>query len=678
MKIQKQTFAKLTVIFFLMLAVLSSPAIEGLKLQIHCPNVVLLWPSAEGEAYIVQFRETLDTNFSWITLTNQMPPDTGTNITVFVHSNRVDCPPGQIFGMMRSSGGENSSLSSTATALTLEEKTQLKQAREEARLAALYEKCKLEGRGPYDWELKNQPPLPPSPEEIREKILKAKTAKAAGLVGAPIENAQSLEQGESGGTNGPEPQGGGGSGGIDPGCGFYRVVRTGLHLFGVTNGTVLSGEVSLPVEIGFDDGIDFEGFYASVGDPNETSPANELDFETVTNGLPKKVVWDTRQVTNGTYQIYLGCQWGEFQQYESPSVTVVVSNQIWFPDSWNVASYYINVEAQSIHTNGTYQVTIFDDTGFQILQASGTNDNEGFVTYAGLRGFVVENFDQNGEIYPSVSYQVAVNTAAAGGGSSATTTNTIWTEFKWPATGAGWTKFAIGYQPIFGNPSFGGLNAVALQSMIQTVYGSAQNRPGFPQGQRVIRGSDQNPNELWGQSDFTQLLTSDLRNDLVRNLYYFGHGSPTFIGEKNVPRYLSIDDFNFVLRNNLKDPLAGTNAHPFRFVWLDGCYTAKGNLCKAFGIPKQENVSTNVFNARGVRYRAFMGWSGGVLIRLGSFNTSHSTFVSDFWERWPLNDTNGRPNSVRDAHTYAGRNWSTSQNLKIYGYEGLWWQDTLP
>ena len=51
-------------------------AIEGLKLSIHCPDVWLSWPSVEwnGETYIVQYRETLDTNSQWITLTNALPP----------------------------------------------------------------------------------------------------------------------------------------------------------------------------------------------------------------------------------------------------------------------------------------------------------------------------------------------------------------------------------------------------------------------------------------------------------------------------------------------------------------------------------------------------------------------------------------------------------------------------
>ncbi len=645
-----------------------SHAIERLQISVQCPDVVLAWPSADAETYLVQYRQTLDTNSTWITLTNLMPNDAGTNWTTFVHSNQLQCA---------------SNLQSSAP-LT-------------ARFSSSLVNAVLSGQDSYPLSL---PPMPqvtiltnglrkfvpweevygpvrpimmPIPPTLRQRVLASYSADTLEMTEPASAHSDPQPEDDSPGDLDP------------PATGFYRVVRNGLHLFGITNGTVLSGKVVLPVEIGFDDAIEFDGFFAMVGDTNQTVPANGLEFQEVTNSLPEFVLWDTRQVTNGAYQVFLGAQWGETEIHESSPVTVIVSNTIWFPDSWNVAGYYINVEAQSIHANGTYQVDIYDDTGFQILQASGTNDSEGFITYGGFRGFVVENFDQNGEIYPSVSYTVVVTTSSQGDSPSATATNMIWTEFKWPVQGAGWTKFAIGYQPIFGNPSLGGINAVALQAMIQGVYTSAQARPGFPEGQRVIRGSDQNPYELSSQFDFTQLLVPDIRDDLVRNLYYFGHGAAAHIGQKSVPRYLSIDDLNFVLRNNFKEPLAGTNAHPFRFVWLDGCYTAKGDLWKAFGIPKEQNVSTNRFLARGMRYRAFMGWTGGHLIRLGSFNTQHATFVGDFWDGWSGVNTNGQPRTLREAHTFGATQRGTASpwqdavgHLRIYGSEGLRWQDTYP
>jgi hypothetical protein len=45
-------------------------AIEGLKISVQSSNVVLSWPSTNGETYIVQYRPTLNTTSSWTTLTD--------------------------------------------------------------------------------------------------------------------------------------------------------------------------------------------------------------------------------------------------------------------------------------------------------------------------------------------------------------------------------------------------------------------------------------------------------------------------------------------------------------------------------------------------------------------------------------------------------------------------------
>jgi hypothetical protein len=156
-------------------------AIEGLKLQIHCPDVVLSWPSVAGETYVVQYRPTLDPITPWLTLTNSLPAATGTNITFFWHSNRVACPIGQIYGMLRSADSGDNTLSATSTTVTVEERKQIREAREAARLAELLVRCEAEGREPYEWELKNEPPLPPSPEEVRAKLLEAAAKRKASL-----------------------------------------------------------------------------------------------------------------------------------------------------------------------------------------------------------------------------------------------------------------------------------------------------------------------------------------------------------------------------------------------------------------------------------------------------------------------------------------------------------------
>ena len=60
---------------------LQSFAIEGIKLIVRCPDVVLSWPSVEGETYIVQHRETLDPEL-WVTLTNSLPAESSPTLAL--------------------------------------------------------------------------------------------------------------------------------------------------------------------------------------------------------------------------------------------------------------------------------------------------------------------------------------------------------------------------------------------------------------------------------------------------------------------------------------------------------------------------------------------------------------------------------------------------------------------
>jgi len=79
-------------VILLLASALHGVAIEALQVSVQCSNVVLSWPSAEHETYIVQYRPTLDPEIPWQTLTSSLPAEVGTNVTVFVHSNVVTQP----------------------------------------------------------------------------------------------------------------------------------------------------------------------------------------------------------------------------------------------------------------------------------------------------------------------------------------------------------------------------------------------------------------------------------------------------------------------------------------------------------------------------------------------------------------------------------------------------------
>ena len=94
-------------------------AIEDLKISVVSSNVVLSWPSAETESYIVQYRQSLKDTNGWQTLATSWPADSGTNLTCFIHTNAVQNPVGGGSYMTMASGSMSSLSSATATLLPL-------------------------------------------------------------------------------------------------------------------------------------------------------------------------------------------------------------------------------------------------------------------------------------------------------------------------------------------------------------------------------------------------------------------------------------------------------------------------------------------------------------------------------------------------------------------------------
>src|SRR6266508_432612 len=89
--IKRGTLRRLAVIAAIAVFVTAqkTSAIEGLKISVQCSNVVLHWPIADNENYIIQYRQTLQTNTPWQFLETYLYPDWGTNVTYYIHSNVV-------------------------------------------------------------------------------------------------------------------------------------------------------------------------------------------------------------------------------------------------------------------------------------------------------------------------------------------------------------------------------------------------------------------------------------------------------------------------------------------------------------------------------------------------------------------------------------------------------------
>jgi len=118
---------KLAVVVSLIAAIAASEssfAVPDTKIAIRCPDVVLWWPSTNGQSFLIQGRPDLNPETTWTTLTNFYPAALNTNRTYFVHSNQVDCPSGQTFGMMSASGGGSSTDSTKESSLSSEKELQ--------------------------------------------------------------------------------------------------------------------------------------------------------------------------------------------------------------------------------------------------------------------------------------------------------------------------------------------------------------------------------------------------------------------------------------------------------------------------------------------------------------------------------------------------------------------------
>ena len=128
-------------------------------------------------------------------------------------------------------------------------------------------------------------------------------------------------------SGGPIPLDGGSTNTASPGTGFYRVVRDGVHIFGLTNGAVLSGTVQFPIEIGLDDTDEVVGvaFYDENSNPIIGATGDG-------SGDHWTLTWNTLTTKNGTYNLYAEIDYANDAPAVSVPVSVTVSNVISFPN----------------------------------------------------------------------------------------------------------------------------------------------------------------------------------------------------------------------------------------------------------------------------------------------------------------------------------------------------------
>jgi hypothetical protein len=568
-------------VLILILSSVSSFAIEGLKVSVQSTNILLSWPSATNETYIAQYRPSLTSTSSWMTLTNYLPAATNATVTFFSNS-----PAG--------------------------------------------------------------------------------TNRTA----------------------------------------FYRVVRDGAHIYGLTNNSTLSGEVQMPIEIAVDstDHIESVTFFNSADD----SPV--IGASAYTNSAGGWVFdWNTSMVENGSNNIYAEVDFTGDDPVSSDNlpVSLNVSNIISFPNYFTrIFGSQMWIYAETI-PDVSYEIDMYDEGTNYLGSFTGSADDSGEISFIwDLTDGEGDTFDSTNFLgvftmdtssLPSMFSQAAVKSGGAAnfqtaslakksfstkvkaetGGvhpntpiytpsSSSSATNHWAIESVW----SGNDKFVVAYAPLTDpaidpNTSYrqslmmvggaGGEDGGVVSSLANYGFGY-QLSPG-----NVAQSS---AFEMGGLTDKTNLL-SYLADGSYRNFYFFGHGNPTVISA--FPSS-GVAINAFTISQMLGNFLSGAkpeNFHPYRLVFINGCDNGKGKFCEAFGIPAQ-TLNNSFFATAGVRSRAFLGFKKSI-----SFNTAQwedrsimlGTFFGDWMSFKPLNQC------VQDAQNMAVQPMDSS--AVIYGATDL-------
>ncbi|MGI8967309.1 MAG: hypothetical protein ACR2H1_14665, partial [Limisphaerales bacterium] len=256
--------------------------------------------------------------------------------------------------------------------------------------------------------------------------------------------------------------------------------------------------------------------------------------------------------------------------------------------------------------------------------------------------------------------------AADGGGAAAATAAVVFKEKPWNSGQILWCRQKF-------KASLNGLvfNTVVANMLNNTATLVEAATSGVGNGRSVYQNLRL---ECAAPSDYS-ILTNALKDDSVRDFYYYGHCNGSAIGfSEFVPdNGVTVKDLTKLLRNEVIINKATKRVlfsfrKPFRFVFIDGCNSASGWLPEAFGIFAIPNFTGNFKN------RAYLGWK--TTTKNSIANNSYLKFSQKFWEAW-LDETEAYNRSIVDARDIAvGQAPGVNiQNLQIFGFNGLTWRE---
>jgi len=476
-----------------------------------------------------------------------------------------------------------------------------------------------------------------------------------------------------------------GVGGTNRGTGFYRVVRDGAHLFGITNGMTLSGVVTIPVEV-----ANGAGTLVNLSLTEDDAPVSGFPSQAPPIPLPLQLTVDTTRMSNGVHQISASARWddtnGGVWEADSPPVTINVYNEISFPH-WmpRFGELYdsLFISFQSAHTDADWYVDVYDSQ-YSYIGTFGDHTYDGNVEFAwNLIGpyneyhadntfyFVVTTVFNSSSLAQSSAPTSNDASPDAGSGYASVIAPPTWkVDDPWSGSGA-WVAVAQhAFDYIIGHD--------LLYQELKGFVGAAQGVgwPVYPppgddgEGNMVIpfAVNFQNGSEAGDWATFR----SALYNSRSRNLVYFGHAGPNNLGYNWSDTNVSISATEIANRLHTI-PDTQTNRHAFRFVFLDGCSTAKGTLPEAFGIACVPIPDLDVYSAAAIRPSAFVGWDADKHVGLFFWLlfSSHVNFIVHIQERMMLN-SDGIQDAINNAARAPDVNWTLwTSEMKVFGYTGL-------
>ncbi|MBQ7589421.1 MAG: hypothetical protein IJU47_01880 [Verrucomicrobia bacterium] len=636
-------------IALLLTGVAGLQAVGDLQISLQGTNVVLSWASTNSDYYLVQYSTNLHSSHPWQTLTNWMPGSDGTN-TVFVHSGAFHVPT-----VSPDSLGYNDLLS--AQTLNQEEVPLAMRANDPDSAAPVFlypPGFDFSGFLLYDpvtqtWHSGNgftrdNPPNPLNP-----------------------------------GTNMPTS--------IPFEMKFYKVVQHGIQCLGITNGMTLSGVVTIPIEVGIEDGelttICMRENGVPVGESIEVEPFSS----------PLQIILDTTTMSNGVHEISAFASWlptigsGDGGDVESIPVDVNIFNPISFPNWMDYFGQYANsitFNVQSAFTNIWYFVDIYDSNMDYIGTFENYSSDGNIHQTWNLIGPGPEFYSYFNE--PCIYSQIGIipllnrenmfrfkenNINSLKRKSEVLLRDSAYLgpvkrsyrhPDHWTTNGMWVIAYQDAWQRCVGEDSL--TNAVNSVVLLPESKGLTV-RPETESGAFHIIYSDDdfaNQTSSWGR------VREALFNSESRNFFYLGHGNPNGIGRGNTNSFISAQEIANRLHTVSKDDPA---RHSYRFVFLYGCETSSGNLSQSFGIDQRENIPLSEFNDAALTPCAFVGWSDKQSAAIATcVQEYHPYFIQGFVAEW-LDGYGLKDAIIRGKNNHPRTSGINLGSLKIFGYSGL-------